>query len=112
MATKNLAGKRRDLNKGQAPYEIWAAGSWVFFVVKKNQVDDNKPFAIWNVACITPHERDLYGHDTYVADVKGSMRLVWIDPVYAQALADAGQGLSSAQIEANSTPDGWKPYLA
>ena len=81
---KNLAGKRRDLTKGQPPYEIWTSprGDWKFLVVKKNQADDDKPFAIWNVACITPHETDLYGHDTYVSDIKGSMRLVWVDPVW------------------------------
>jgi hypothetical protein len=112
MATKNLAGKRRNLNKGEAPYEVWTGpGGWTFFVVKKNQADDDKPYAIWNVACITPHERDLYGHDTYVSDVKDSMRLVWLDPAYKQALEQAEMHLSLAYTTADSSPNGWKRYM-
>lgn len=107
---KNPAGKRRDLSKGQPPYEVWTApGGWTFLIVKKNQADDNKPYATWNVACITPHERDLVGHDTYVSEIKGNMRLVWRDPVYAIALAEQG---NQTPATTDCDPFGFKQYLS
>ena len=107
MTIKNLAGKSRKLTQGQPPYEIWDSNGWTFLVLKKNQADDNKPYAIWNVACVTPHETNLYGSDTYVADVKNSMRLVWRDPAYVKALADQG-----IPTPCESSPDGWKHYTS
>jgi len=105
MAVKNLAGKSRKLSKGEAPYEVWLRGAWRFLVIKKNQVDDDKPYAIWNVGCVTPMERDMAGHDTYVSDIKGSMNLVWRDPIYALALENQG-----VRTSVDTSPDGWKRY--
>lgn len=53
-------------------YEVWsnADGSWIYYVLAKRQVDDHKPYAIWLCACVSPHETDMAGHDTYADDVR------------------------------------------
>jgi hypothetical protein len=110
---KNLAAKRRNLTKGEAPYEVWTGpGNWTFLVVKKNQAPDKEasnPYAIWNVACATPHETDLYGHDTYASEVKAHMELAWIDPTYQAQLLEQNPGKVATPGVENDV-DGWKRY--
>lgn len=65
---KNLCAKMRpDTN----PYEVWQAQDWTWFVLKKWQADDDKPYARWFCKVVTPmtgESGDL--GDVYVADVK------------------------------------------
>lgn len=55
------------------PYEVWTSrdGSWEWRVLKKWQVDDNKPYARWFCAVKSPHTYGGYDMgDVYVADIK------------------------------------------
>ncbi len=67
---KNLCLKER---KVEEPYEIWRTpdGSWEWRVLKKWQLDDNKPYARWFCAVKSPF---TYGSfeigDVYVKDIK------------------------------------------
>jgi hypothetical protein len=67
---KNLCLKTRTKDN---PYEVWKSrdGSWTWYVLKKYQVDDNKPFARWFCYVTSPFTfgSGEYG-DTYVTDVK------------------------------------------
>lgn len=68
MATvKNLAAKT--VEPIQA-YEYWAAVDWVWAVLKKWQVDDNKPYARWFCKVYTPFVPEGEMGDVYVADIK------------------------------------------
>jgi len=66
---KNTQAKMR---KAGDPYEIWqsADGSWTWEVLKKWQVDDDKPFARWFTFVKTPIVPEGEYGDTYVSDVK------------------------------------------
>jgi hypothetical protein len=66
---KNQCAKIRDLND---PYEVWVNNSgWEWRVLKKWQVDDNKPYARWFCAVKSPMTAPSYDMgDTYVADIK------------------------------------------
>ena len=67
---KNSCLKERKIDN---PYEIWKSvdGSWEWRVLKKWQVDDDKPYARWFCGVKSPF---TYGSfelgDTYVKDVK------------------------------------------
>lgn len=67
-AAKNLCFKIRPADK---PYEVWAAGGWTWYVLKKWQADDDKPFARWFCRVVTPWSGPAgdFG-DVYVVDVK------------------------------------------
>lgn len=73
---KNYCAKTVD--KGHA-YEVWSnvTGSWTWYVLKKWQVDDNKPCARWFCLVVSPMtgERGEMG-DVYVAEVKRYARRV------------------------------------
>lgn len=65
----NPAAKMRPADQ---PYEIWrsADGLWEWRVLKKWQVDDDKPFARWFCQVTSP--MSPYGDlgDVYVAEIK------------------------------------------
>ena len=66
---KNECAKTRPQDN---PYEIWVNDSgWEWRVLKKWQVDDNKPYARWFCAVKSPY---TYGSfelgDVYVSDIK------------------------------------------
>jgi len=65
----NPCAKTRPLDN---PYEIWVNNSgWEWRVLKKWQVDDNKPYARWFCAVKSPFTYDSYEYgDCYVTDVK------------------------------------------
>ena len=76
---KNDYLKERDVDH---PYEIWATpdGSWEWRVLKKWQVDDNKPYARWFVAVKSPMTHGSYEYgDNYVSEIKSVARPVWAD---------------------------------
>lgn len=66
---KNLCAKTR---KKEDPYEVWANDSgWTWRVLKKWQVDDNKPYARWFCYVTSPFTQgggDM--GDVYVKDIK------------------------------------------
>lgn len=48
---KNLCAKT--VKRADA-YEVWQAGDWTWYVLKKWQADDNKPAARWFCDVVTP----------------------------------------------------------
>lgn len=71
---KNEYLKERDVEN---PYEVWrsADGSWTWKVLKKWQIDDDKPYARWFCAVSSPYVQDELG-DVYVKDIKSYARKV------------------------------------
>lgn len=70
MRVKNECNKERKVNN---PYEIWhnPQAGWVWRVLKKWQIDDNKPDARWFVAVKSPMTYGLYDlGDEYTANIK------------------------------------------
>ena len=65
---QNACAKMRKVDQ---PYEIWKTGDWEWRVLKKWQVDDDKPFARWFCGVKSPY---TYGRfelgDVYVAEIK------------------------------------------
>lgn len=82
---RNLCAKTRPVDK---PYEIWQShdGCWTWKVLKKWQVDDNKPFARWFCHVTSPFCPEGEMGDTYVKDVKAYARRVAIDPAIVQGV--------------------------
>ena len=74
MADKNPSSKMR---KTENPYEIWAREGWEWRVLKKWQLDDNKPYARWFCAAKSPY---TYGRfelgDVYVAEIKANAKRI------------------------------------
>ncbi len=66
---KNLQGKM--VNRANA-YEIWQTPDrlWTWYVLKKWQADDDKPFARWFCDVVTPFTPDWEMGDVYVSDIK------------------------------------------
>jgi len=66
---KNLCGKMRSKDN---PYEVWVAGDWEWHVLKKWQVDDDKPYARW--FCLVKSPFVPYGEmgDVYVSEIKSN----------------------------------------
>ena len=67
MAQKNLQAKTV---KREKAYEVWQAGTWTWYVLKKYQVDDNKPYARWFCDVVTPMCPNGEMGDVYVKDIK------------------------------------------
>ncbi len=76
---RNLCAKTRPVDN---PYEIWQSrdGAWTWKVLKKWQVDDNKPFARWLCHVTSPFCPEGEYGDTYVKDIKAQARCVATDP--------------------------------
>lgn len=66
---KNLQAKTVTRDKA---YEVWQSrdGSWTWYVLKKWQIDDNKPYARWFCCVVTPIVPDGEYGDVYVKDIK------------------------------------------
>jgi hypothetical protein len=66
-----MANTQAKTRPTENPYEIWQAGNWEWRVLKKWQIDDNKPYARWFCAVKSPM---TYGGfelgDVYVKDIK------------------------------------------
>ena len=62
------------------PYEVWEGCGIKYEVLKKYQVDDNKPYARWFVNAIGPYPEM---GDMYVAEVKRFMVRTFVDPTIA-----------------------------
>ena len=71
---KNNCLKERKVDQ---PYEIWQSpdGTWEWRVLKKWQVDDDKPYARWFCAVKSPFTYNEWEYgDTYVQEIKQQAR--------------------------------------
>ena len=67
---KNQCLKKRKVDE---PYEIWKSrcGTWEWRVLKKWQIDDNKPYARWFCAVKSPLTYGSFEYgDVYVSEIK------------------------------------------
>jgi hypothetical protein len=72
---KNLCAKTVKRN---AAYEVWQTtdGSWTWYVLKKYQADDDKPYARWFCEVVTPYTPEGELGDVYVSEVKKNAQRV------------------------------------
>jgi len=84
----NPCGKTRKIDN---PYEIWKnASGWEWRVLKKYQVDDDKPKARWFVAVKSPFTfGDFEYGDEYVETVKAQGNKFAVPPQSAVATSVA-----------------------
>ena len=79
---KNMCAEARPKNacaktvKRENAYEVWQAGDWTWYVLKKWQADDSKPFARWFCDVVTPICPNGEMGDVYVSDIKRSARRI------------------------------------
>lgn len=71
---KNLCAKTV---KRENAYEVWQAGDWTWYVLKKWQVNDDAPNARWFCNVVTP----MVGPqgetgDVYVSEIKSNARRI------------------------------------
>lgn len=66
---KNLQAK---MVKKENAYEVWSTldGSWVWYVLKKWQQDDNKKYARWFCLVTSPFVPEGEMGDVYVKEIK------------------------------------------
>lgn len=64
---KNLCAKTV---KRENAYEVWQAGDWTWYVLKKYQADDNKPYARWFCDVVTPICPEGEMGDVFVSEIK------------------------------------------
>ena len=67
---RNLCGKTVSADKA---YEVWRTPDrqWTWYVLKKWQADDHKPYARWFCKVTSPFTPEGELGDTYAADVMG-----------------------------------------
>lgn len=78
---KNLCAKTV---RREEAYEVWQSrdGSWTHYVLKKWQVDDDKPYARWYCNVVSPNTSEAgETGDVYVADIKRHCRKLSINPL-------------------------------
>ena len=63
---KNTMAKIRPETR---PYEVWTHGDWTWKVLKKEQADDNKPYARWFCKVTSPYCPEGELGDVYAKDV-------------------------------------------
>lgn len=66
------------LRKVDDPYEVWGGiEGWEVRVLKKNQIDDNKPYASWFVATKSPYTFGSWDYgDMYVSELKKNFKKI------------------------------------
>ena len=82
---KNLCAKTV---KPEDAYEVWQAGTWVWYVLKKWQADDDKPYARWFCLVVTPitGPRGEMG-DVYVEEIKSVAYRLNVNPRTGRKIA-------------------------
>ena len=65
--SKNLQSKTRPKDK---PYEVWQFKGWFWWILKKWQADDSKPYGRWFCLVKTPIVPDGELGDVYVSEIK------------------------------------------
>lgn len=76
MKEKNLCGKTV---KRENAYEVWQAGDWTWYVLKKYQGPDaeaQNPYARWFCDVVTPICPDGEMGDVYVKDIVTHARMI------------------------------------
>ena len=75
---KNPYAKTRPRGR---PYETWTSrdGTWKWNVLKKWQVDDDKPYAKWFCDVVTPIMPEGEMGDVYVAEIKRHATRTFVD---------------------------------
>src|SRR5262249_55535969 len=84
---KNLCGKMVDRTHA---YEVWQTpdGTWTWYVRKKWQADDRKPYARWFCDVVTPACPNGEIGDVYAGEIMRSARRI---DANAPPLRDRGQ---------------------
>jgi hypothetical protein len=82
MVMKNPYAKTRPKDN---PYEVWQSlpidsGVWTWNVLKKWQIDDNKPYARWFCFVTSPIVPEGEYGDVYVSEIKSYATLVKVNP--------------------------------
>lgn len=64
--------------KRENAYEVWQSfdGSWTWYVLKKWQENDARPYARWFCDVVTPICPDGEMGDVYVAEIKSAARRI------------------------------------
>jgi hypothetical protein len=68
--SKNLQAKMVKEPYRDNAYEVWQAGDWKWYVLKKWQADDNKPYARWFCLVESPFVPEGEMGDVYVSEIK------------------------------------------
>lgn len=63
----NPCGRTRPVDK---PYEVWKSFSWTWKILKKWQIDDDKPYARWFCFVTSPYCPEGEYGDVYVSEIK------------------------------------------
>lgn len=71
---KNLQAKMVKQPYQQNAYEVWQSfdGTWTWYVLKKWQADDNKPYGRWFCLVTSPIVPEGELGDVYVSEIKSS----------------------------------------
>lgn len=74
---KNKNTQAKTVTRDKA-YEVWQShdGSWTWYVLKKHQIDDNKPQARWFCDVVTPYVPQGEMGDVYVQEIKSQARRI------------------------------------
>lgn len=68
---KNTCAKMIKLDKAETDaYEVWVCEDWTWYVLKKWQANDDKPFARWFCKVVTPMAPSGDLGDVYVSEIK------------------------------------------
>jgi hypothetical protein len=70
---KNLCAKTVTTENA---YEVWYHNGWTWYVLKKWQADDDKPYARWFCYVISPFTPDGEIGDCYVEEIKSIARRI------------------------------------
>ena len=73
---KIQCGKTRNLSKGEKPYEVWSNGVWKWYVLKKYQSDDTKPYARAFCKVFSPYTPSGELGDVYLEDIRNNAELI------------------------------------
>lgn len=76
LMSKNLCAKTVKPPFEENAYEVWEAGDWTWYVLKKWQADDDKPYARWFCLVKTPIVPHGELGDVYVSEIKQYARKV------------------------------------
>lgn len=110
---KNLQAKTVAKPYKANAYEVWQSldGSWTWYVLKKWQADDDKPYARWFCLVTSPMvgESGELG-DVYVSDIKANARRV--DNVEPVEVDEPFDGIKrAAQVLAGEFDDDLDEWL-
>ena len=76
---KNPCGKAISFDRAETDaYEIWKlpGANWTWYVLKKWQGNDDKPYARWFCMVKTPYVPDGEAGDVYVSEIKAQAKRI------------------------------------